>query len=128
MNLMQERVILCYKNMKKQNILWMLLIKKIKQKKIRNIEGKSAENHLVNCLVMTTTNGLAKQLTWEGQRQTEGIKNTPFSNIILGIISNTYNSSSYYIIKNKFCEWLRRAGDRYRYELKKFENSMNIIN
>jgi len=46
--------------------------------------GKSAENHLRNCLVATLTNKLAKNLTWEGQRQTEGIKNTAFANIILG--------------------------------------------
>lgn len=56
----------------------------LQQKKIRSIGGKSAENHLVNCLVITLTNGLAKRLTWEGQRETEGIKNTAFANIILG--------------------------------------------
>lgn len=38
--------------------------------------GKSAENHLRNCLVTTLSNELAKQLTWEGQRQTVGIKST----------------------------------------------------
>lgn len=44
--------------------------------------GKSAENHLRNCLVATLTNKLAKNLTWEGQRQTEAIKNTAFANIL----------------------------------------------
>ncbi|XP_032690762.1 uncharacterized protein LOC116853698 isoform X2 [Odontomachus brunneus] len=82
------------------------------QKKIRNIGGKSAENHLINCLVTTLTNELAKQLTWEGQRHTKGT------------ISNMYNSSNYYSLKNKFSEWLRRAGDRYRYQLKKLEHTL----
>jgi len=47
--------------------------------------GKSVENHLRNCLVTTLSNELAKQLTWEGQRQTIGIKNTVFANIIIGM-------------------------------------------
>lgn len=47
--------------------------------------GKSAENHLRNCLVTTLSNELAKQLTWEGQRQTVGIKSTVFANIIIGM-------------------------------------------
>ncbi|XP_029170310.1 uncharacterized protein LOC114939999 [Nylanderia fulva] len=83
------------------------------QKKIRSIGGKSAESHLVNCLVTTLTNKLATRLTWEGQRQTEGIKNSDFANVIIGTISNIYSSTNFYILKNKFSEWLRRAGDRY---------------
>lgn len=60
----------------------------LQQKKIRNIGGKSVENHLINCLVITLTNELAKQLTWERQRQTEGIKDTSFTNVIMGNCGN----------------------------------------
>lgn len=56
----------------------------LQQRKIRLIGGKSGENHLINCLVITLTNKLAKDLTWDGQRKTEGIKNTTFTNIIIG--------------------------------------------
>jgi len=60
----------------------------LQQRKIRIIGGKSAENHLINCLITTLTNELAKSLTWDGQRKTEGIKNTNFANIIIGKIIN----------------------------------------
>jgi len=60
----------------------------LQQRKIRTIGGKSAENHLTNCLVTTLTNELAKCLTWDGQRKIEGIKNTNFANIIIGKIVN----------------------------------------
>lgn len=53
-------------------------------KKVQTIGGQTAEKHLTNCLVTTLTNKLAKELTWDGQRQTEGIKNTIFSNLIIG--------------------------------------------
>lgn len=81
------------------------------------------KSHLVNCLVTTLTNKLATHLTWEGQRQTEGIKNMDIANVIIGTISNIYSSTSFYILKSKFSEWLRRAGDRYRYQLKKQQNN-----
>jgi len=53
----------------------------LQQRKIRIIGGKSAENYPL-------TNELAKCLTWDGQRKTEGIKNTNFANIIIGITVN----------------------------------------
>jgi len=52
--------------------------------KIRIIGGKTAEKHLSNTLTITLTNKLGKMLTWDGQRQTEGIKNTIFSDLIIG--------------------------------------------
>lgn len=66
----------------------------LQAKKIRTIGGQNAEKHLINNLVITLTNKLAKGLTWDGQRQTEGIKNTIFSDIIIGnfyIILIKYN-------------------------------------
>ena len=47
------------------------------------IDGKSAENHLINCLIITLSNQLARHLTWDSQRKTEGIKDTIFANIIM---------------------------------------------
>ncbi|KAM0736430.1 hypothetical protein ACS0PU_010391 [Formica fusca] len=91
------------------------------QKKIRSVGEKTPEHHLINCLVICLTNELAMHLTWESQRQTEGIKNTTFATIITGTISNMYSLSNYYNLNNKFLEWLRRVGDRYRYQLKKLE-------
>lgn len=56
----------------------------LQEQKIRIIGGKTAEKHLTNSLVITLTNKLGKMLTWDGQRQTEGIKNTIFSDLIIG--------------------------------------------
>ncbi|XP_011705210.1 PREDICTED: uncharacterized protein LOC105460453 isoform X3 [Wasmannia auropunctata] len=92
------------------------------QQKIRIIGGKSAENHLVSCLVTTLTNQLAKLLTWD-QRKTEGIKDTTFVHVIMGTISNMYVSATLCSLKNKFAEWLRRAGDRHRYHEKLGRNT-----
>ncbi|XP_011705209.1 PREDICTED: uncharacterized protein LOC105460453 isoform X2 [Wasmannia auropunctata] len=97
-------------------------LKIIKQQKIRIIGGKSAENHLVSCLVTTLTNQLAKLLTWD-QRKTEGIKDTTFVHVIMGTISNMYVSATLCSLKNKFAEWLRRAGDRHRYHEKLGRNT-----
>lgn len=59
----------------------------LQEKKIQIIGGHwiiGAIKHLINTLVITLTNKFATQITWDGQRETEGIKNTMFSNVIIG--------------------------------------------
>lgn len=56
----------------------------LQENKIRIIGGQTPIKHLVNTLVITITNKLAKQLTWDGQRNTEGIKDTTYANTIIG--------------------------------------------
>lgn len=56
----------------------------LQEKKIQIIGGHTAIKHLINTLVITLTNKFATQITWDGQRKTEGIKNSMFSNVIIG--------------------------------------------
>ncbi|XP_025155721.1 uncharacterized protein LOC112588807 [Harpegnathos saltator] len=92
-------------------------VRKQFEKKVRTIGGASAIKHLSNVLVITLTNHFAKQITWDVQRQTEGIKNATFANVIIGTIMNSHETSFNELTKT-LSEWLRRAGYRYRYHIK----------
>ncbi|XP_067207115.1 reticulocyte-binding protein homolog 1-like isoform X1 [Linepithema humile] len=93
-------------------------IRKQFKKKISTIGGTTYANKTRNIMKFILDDNVSKKLSWTGQKQSIPIKDTTFASIIIDYISTIENCSLYQVQK-VIQEWLRHAGDRLSYLLKK---------
>ncbi|XP_067217195.1 uncharacterized protein [Linepithema humile] len=94
---------------------------------LAKIGGKSFANKIRNIMKYTVHDNVAKMLSWTGQKQSRGIQNTSFVSIIIDYICST-EKCTLTDAQKVIQEWLRHAGDRINYLLKKGEQRTVCIN
>ncbi|XP_067217276.1 uncharacterized protein [Linepithema humile] len=94
---------------------------------LAKIGGKSFVNKIRNIMKYTVHDNVAKMLSWTGQKQSRGIQNTSFVSIIIDYICST-EKCTLTDAQKVIQEWLRHAGDRINYLLKKGEQRTVCIN
>ncbi|XP_012226634.1 uncharacterized protein PF3D7_1120600-like [Linepithema humile] len=86
--------------------------------KIAKVGGKMYKNKTRNIMKYFIHDNVSKQMSWTGQKDSMAIRNTVFASIIIDYITSTEECSLYQVQK-VIQEWLRHAGDRLNYLLRK---------
>ncbi|XP_032669419.1 uncharacterized protein LOC116843252 [Odontomachus brunneus] len=84
--------------------------------------GDTSQKIVSNILSYTITYDLGHKLSWTGAKGSIAVKDSPFINIVVGVISakNKRNIDDTIVeIQKHIKNWLQHAGDKMRYHLKK---------